>query len=250
MARSISSAAHRPNEVRSPDMNPRRAVEVGVRDAHPARGQRLERLLDRGQPGDGQRPHRGAVIGDLPAEHLVPARLTDGLEVLLGQLPGRLDRLGAAGGEEHPVQVARGQPGQPFGQLDRARMGVRPEREVGQLGGLPGARLGNFPAAVPDLADEQAGQAVQVALALLVVHVLAFAAHDHRQVGIGIGRHPGEVQPQVAPRGGLEREVGWPARAEGAVGDGGGADRVGPPVRDAGLAAIRIAWCGHLVPQP
>ena len=58
-------------------------------------------------------------------------------------------------------------------------MGVGPQREVRQLGGLPRARLGDLGAAVADLAHEQAGQPVQVTLALLVVDVRAGAAHDH-----------------------------------------------------------------------
>ena len=113
---------------------PRRAVEVGVRYPDPAGRQRLEWLLDRGQPGDGQRAHRGAVVGDVPAEHLVPAGLAGRLEVLLGQLPGGLHRLGAAGGEEHPVQVAGGQrrpaarPARPPAGGRRTRAGSRPAR--------------------------------------------------------------------------------------------------------------------------
>jgi len=37
------------------------------------------------------------VVGDVPAQYLVPLGLPGQLEVLLGQLPGRLDRLRAAG---------------------------------------------------------------------------------------------------------------------------------------------------------
>ena len=119
-------------------------------------------------------------------------------EVLLGHLPRRLDGLGTAGGEEDPVEVAGGEHGQPLGELDRPRVGVGPQREVGELGGLPGARLGHLGPAVPDLADEQARQPVQVALAPGVVDVLAGSPHDRRHVGAGVGGHPGEVQPEVA----------------------------------------------------
>jgi hypothetical protein len=82
--------------------------------------------------------------------------LRDGLEVLLGHLPRRLDRLRAAGGEEDPVEVAGREYGQTLGEFDRPRVRVGPQREVGQLGGLAGARLGYLGPAVPDLADEQA----------------------------------------------------------------------------------------------
>ena len=100
------------------------------------------------------------MVGDGPAEHLVPARLAGQLEVLLGQLPGRLDRLGAAGGEEDPVQLPGRHLGQPGGQLDGLRVRIGPQREVRELGRLPGAGLGELGAAVADLAHEQAGQAV------------------------------------------------------------------------------------------
>ena len=150
-------------------------VEVGVRHPDAARGHRLERVLDVGQAGDGQRAHRGPVVGDLAADHLVPFGLAGQLEVLLGELPGRLDGLRAAGGEEHPVQVARGQVGQPLGQLDGLGMGVGPQREVRELGGLARARLGDLLAAVADLAHEQAGQPVQVTPPVLVEDVGARA---------------------------------------------------------------------------
>src|SRR5437762_2088848 len=59
--------------------------------------------------------------------------LLPGLVVLAGQLPGRVDRLRPSGDEERPVQVARGERGDPLGELDRARMGVRPVGIEGQL---------------------------------------------------------------------------------------------------------------------
>src|SRR5215470_6714261 len=79
-------------------------------------------------------------------------------------------------------------------------MSIGPQREVGEFGGLAGARLGDFASTVPDLADEQAGQPVKVALAVLVVYVLTLAADDYRDVGIRVPRMAGEVQPQVALR--------------------------------------------------
>ena len=86
----------------------RRAIEVGVRNAYRARHQRLEDVLDSGQAGDRERAHRRSVVGDVSADHLVPARLTDRAEVLASKLPCRFDSFRAAGGEEDPVQVAGG----------------------------------------------------------------------------------------------------------------------------------------------
>ena len=72
------------------------AVEVRVGNLVRTGDERLEVLLRVGDAGDRQRSLRGAVIGDRATDHLVLHRLADELEVLLGQLPGGLDRLAAA----------------------------------------------------------------------------------------------------------------------------------------------------------
>src|SRR5262245_38191111 len=79
-------------------------------------------------------------------------------------------------------------------------MRIRPEREVSQLRGLPGARLRDLGPAVPDLADEQPCPAVQVTLAALIVNVLALTPDNDGDIAGGIRRHPGEVKPKVALR--------------------------------------------------
>jgi len=185
-----------------------RAVEVRVR--HPERRghQRLEHRLEARQACDRQRALGGAVVGDRAADHLVLHRLAGDLEVVLGQLPRRLDGLAATAGEEHPVEVAGRVVGDPLGQLNRIGVRVGPQREVRQLAGLLGGGLGELLAPVPELADEQAAEGVEVALALGVVHVGAFAAHDHRDVRGVVARHPGEVHPQVLARGLLQPGVG------------------------------------------
>jgi hypothetical protein len=175
----------------------RRPVEVGVGHLVRPRHQRLEVDLRRRDTGDRQRPHRGAVVGDVAADHLVAARLPDRLEVLAGDLPRRLDGLAAAGGEEDPVQVTGRELGQPFGQRDRLRVGVGPQREERELAGLLVRRLGELLPAVPDLYDEESRQPVEVALAAGVPDVGTLAAHDHRHVCARVRRHPGEVHPQV-----------------------------------------------------
>ena len=82
------------------------AVEVGVGHLVGAGDQRLEHLLQRRDAGDGQRALRGAVVGHGPGDDLVLVGLAGELEVLLGELPRRLDGLAAAGGEEDAVEVA------------------------------------------------------------------------------------------------------------------------------------------------
>ena len=182
-------------------------VEVGVR--HPERRghQRLELGLEAGQAGDRQGALRGAVVGDRAADHLVLHGLAGQLEVVLRELPGRLHGLAAAAGEEHPVEVAGGVVRDPLGELDGVGVGVGPEREEGQLAGLPGGGLGQLRAAVPELAGEQPGQCVEVAAALGVVHVGALTADDDRHVGVVVARHPGEVHPEVLAGGLLETGV-------------------------------------------
>ena len=89
-----------------------------------------------GQPGRGQRAHRGAVVGELARDQLVRLGSPRARVVGLGELPCRLDRLRAARGEEHPVQVPRRELRDPRGQLDRARVGVAPVRVEAELLGL------------------------------------------------------------------------------------------------------------------
>jgi hypothetical protein len=126
------------------------------------------------------------------------------LKVLLGHFPRRLDSLRAAGGEENTVQVTGRQFRQPLRQLDGLGVGVGPQREVGELGRLPRAGLGDLLAAVADLAHEQAGQPVQVSPPVLVEDVGTRAADDHGDFGLGVAGHSREVQPQVALGGFLK----------------------------------------------
>ena len=231
MASPIRSAAQRPKALSVVAQVLGGAVVVGVGHLVRARHERLERHPRLGDAGDGQRALRGAVVGDRPADHLVLARLADQLPVLLGQLPGRLDGLAATGGEEDPVEVARGGLGQPLGQLDRLGVRVGPQREERQVLGLLGGRLGQLGPTVPDLDDEQPGQAVEVAPAPVVVDVGALAPDDDGHLAaVLVRRVPGEVHPEVVAGG-----VGV-ARAQ----------RRAAPVRVVGHQVLRG---GHRVPQ-
>ena len=147
-----------------------------------------------GDAGDRERALRGAVVGDRAADHLGLQRLADQLEVLLGELPRRLDGLATAAGEEHPVEVAGCVVRDPLGQVDRGRVRVGPEREVGQLRRLPGGRLGQLAAAVPHLHGEQAREPVEVGAALRVLDPAALTPHDDRRCARALA---GEVHPEV-----------------------------------------------------
>ncbi len=183
-------------------------VEVGVRHLDRAGHERLERRLQRRHPGDRQGAHRRAVVGDVPADHLDAARLVDRLEVLPRELPGGLDRLGAAGREEDAVQVAGGEVGDALGELDAAGVRVGPQREVGELARLLGRGLGKLRAPVADLDGEQPREAVQVTFAVLVVDVRTFAADDDRDVVVLVRAEAREVHPEVAAGRLLELGIG------------------------------------------
>jgi len=151
--------------------------------------------LYRGSPVIAQCALGGAVVGDRSRNHFVFPGFTGELEILLGHLPCGLDRLGAAAGEEHPIQVARGIARQAFGELDRGRGGISPEREERQSAGLPGRDLRQLGTAMTDLHGEQPGQRVEVALAAVVEDGDALAARDDRRREVRAVAS--EVQPEV-----------------------------------------------------
>jgi hypothetical protein len=173
------------------------AVEVRVRHPEGRGHQWLERRLHARQAGDRQGALRSAVVGDRAADHLVLGRLAGELEVVLGQLPRGLDSLATAGGEEDAVEVTGGVVGDALGQVDRTRVRVGPEREEGELRGLLGGGLGELGATVPCLYDEQAGEPVDVLVAVGVPDVDAVASHDRGDLVLVIGGVPGEVHPEV-----------------------------------------------------
>src|SRR5919106_5234419 len=183
---------------------PRAVVAVRVADVDDVRDERLEGGAQRRDPVDRERAHRRPVVGDAAGDRL-PAPLAPGGVVLAGQLSRRLDRPPAAGHEENPVQGAGGGRGPPGGELDRARMGVAPVRVEGELAHLRGRRLAHLLAeAVADLDREETGEGVEVALAVRILEVAALSAHDDGYLAVAIGRHAGEVQPEVIARGLLQ----------------------------------------------
>ena len=145
----------------------------------------------------------GAVIGDVAADDLVLHRLAGELEVLLGELPGTLDGLAPASGEEDSVEVPRRVVREALGELDGTGMRVGPDGEEGEFLRLPGGGLGEFPAPVTGLNDEEAREAVEVAAALVIPDVGPLAPHHDGHVPLAglVDGVPGEVHPQVALRG-------------------------------------------------
>src|SRR6185312_13229401 len=83
-------------------------------------------------------------------------------------------------------------------ELDRARVGVRPVRVEGQLAHLRRRRLADLVAIrVADLHREQPGERVEVALAVRILEIAAFAADDDRHLAVSVAAHPREVEPEV-----------------------------------------------------
>ena len=194
------------------------AVHVGVGHLVRAGHERLEHLLGRRDAGDRQGALGRAVVGDGARDDLVLRRLAGQLEVLLRELPRGLDGLAAAGGEEDAVEVTGGVAREALGQLDRLGVRVAPQREEGELLGLLGGRLGELLAAVADLDDEEAGEAVDVLVAAVVPDLPALALGDD---GHGVAeatrvllledRVAREVHPQVVAGGvRVERAGGCP----------------------------------------
>ena len=192
----------------------RAVVAVRVADVERVGHERLERRLEGRDPVDRERSHRRPVVGDPPRDRL-PAALAARGVVLAGELPGGLDRLGAAGDEEDPVQVAGGERGDLGRQLDRARMRVAPVGVERQLAHLRRGRLPDLLAeSVPDVDGEEAGERVEVALAVDVLEVAAVTANDDRHLAVRVAGHAGEVQPQVVSRSLLQFVCGQGGRGE------------------------------------
>ena len=176
----------------------RPAVEVGVGDVAAAGGQRLELRAQLGDPGGREGAERGPVVGDLAGDRLVLLAFAEHAVVVAGELQRRLDRLRAAGGEEDAVEVAGGERGDPRGELDRPRVGVAPQRVEVELLDLARRRLAELGAAVAGVDAEERGEAVEVAVAVLVVDVAALGAGDDRDLVAGaVGAHAREVHPEM-----------------------------------------------------
>jgi hypothetical protein len=177
----------------------RPVVAVGVGHVNAARHEGLEDASERGDARGGERPERGAVVGDLPGDQLGLLAVPPGAVVRPGQLDGGLHRFGAAVGEEDVVEVTGCEGGDPGGQLDGAGMGVAPDRDEVELADLGGHRVAQLGTAVTRVDAEEGGEAVEVAVAVVVPDVAAVALDDDRYLVIGPERaHPREVHPEVA----------------------------------------------------
>ena len=82
------------------------SVAVRVRNVNAAGGQRLEVAAELRDAGGTEGAEGSAVVGDLAGDELGLLAVAPDPVIAARQLQGRLHRLGAAVGEEDPVQVA------------------------------------------------------------------------------------------------------------------------------------------------
>ena len=146
---------------------------------------RQVRLPELRDAGDRERSQRGAVVGPVPGDDLVPALVATRHVIVAGELDGRLDRFGAGANEERLVQVPRGETGDHGRRLDGRRVGETPVGGEGQRLHLAGGHGSQVGPTVADVHTEQACQAIEVLVAVAVVEVAALTSHDDRQ-GIGV----------------------------------------------------------------
>ena len=162
----------------------RRVAELGV---HEALGQRLEALVELGLAGGGDRGQGAAVEGAQQRDHLVAARAA----VDAGQLDGRLVGLGAGIAQEHPVGEAVGH--EQLGQLD-LRPGVKQVGHVHQGLRLAADGRAHLRVAVPQRADGDAGEKIEILAAVRVPQPAAAAAHHGRRKPV-VGGNEDPVAP-------------------------------------------------------
>ena len=127
---------------------------------------------------DGQRCHRGAVVGEIAPEH-PPALGAPRRQVVLAGEPDReIHRLGTAAREQDAVDVA-GQPAgpHPVDQL-RSRRGREGRHDVVGLRRGPSVGLRHFPPSVSDVRDDGASGGVEDPATRGRDHVAALGGHN------------------------------------------------------------------------
>lgn len=139
-----------------------------------------------------------AVVGAAAADELVAPRFTAAAMELLRHLHRGLDGFGAAADEEDTRGRIGGQGGDPRGEPQGRRAHAAVGR-VAELADLRVYRVRDLAPAMPDVAEPHAGQGVEVAPVLVVVHPDPVAAGHDLHLGRG---------GEVAGRAGVRPEMG------------------------------------------
>ena len=173
-------------------------VAVGVGDpTHAVPQHRPERLGELGDAGDREGAEGRAVVRPFPGDHLVAPLVSPTEVVVAGELERRLHRLGTGTHEEDLGEVAGRLLGDhrrgPGGRLVRDPPG-RIEGEGVHLRVRGGAQVAS---PVAEVGAEEAGEPVEMGVAVGVVDVAALAPGDHEKVGAPPGPTAGEARDQV-----------------------------------------------------
>ena len=180
----------------------RPVVAVRVADVPDLGDERLERRAQRLDPVDRERAERRAVVRDLrarsPCTSCRAARPSRAWKNCRASFHAASTASEPPEHEEDAVEVAGRERRDLGGELDRARVRVRPVRVEGQLlhllvRGLPDL----VPEAVAEVDGEEPRERVEVAVALVVLEVAAVAADDDRR---RMPAHPREVEPEMVAR--------------------------------------------------
>ena len=143
-----------------------------------------------------------AVVALRAADQVHALRMALLDEVAAGDLGRGVDRVAAAGGEEHAGAVHRGVRREPLGELVGGPVAEVPERRVGlEAGHLRGDALGDLAVAVADVGVPEARGPVEVAAVVGVVDPDPLPALD-QQLTLGDGPHVGERVPEAGRGGG------------------------------------------------
>ena len=148
-------------------------------------------------PGHGRAVGVHAVVRPGAGQDHGALGLPELVEVAPRELRRRVDRIGAARGEEHLAARDRRDRGKPVGEVEHRPRRVFAEGVVRvQRLQLRRDRLGDLAAAVADVRVPEAAGAVEVAPARLVPDVAAVAARDDELVPVD-GAHVREPVPEV-----------------------------------------------------
>ena len=138
------------------------------------------------------------MVGAVAVEDHVLGALALVAPVLARHLERRLDRLAAAEAEEDVIEVAGQMPGDLGGQLDRGRVGDAEHVVAGDVVGLGADGVVDLGAAVADVDRPEAGERVEVLVAVHVAHHAALGAlHDDRRQPLHLRERWPEVVGEV-----------------------------------------------------
>ncbi len=196
------------------------AVFVGGHGVDVAGDAGAEAFVVGGDAGGGQCAHGDAVVAHFAGDDLDLVGLAFEVPVVAGDFEGGFVRLGAAGGEVDVVEGAGEELGEFGGELDGGGGGETEEGgDERDLVDLVGGGGGELVAAVTDVDVPESGEAVDVAFAVGVPEVDAFAAGedegavvaDRPEIGDGVEEVGFVFGDEFCGVPGLDHRHRWPS---------------------------------------